>query len=338
MTAPLQGHSALLLRPLARVLGRLDIDAERFLLDVGIDDATSDDAYVPALKVERALQALAAERSDPTFALTLAREAAVRPLGLFGHIVWLSGTLRDAFERAARFYSLVTGRATLSLEEHVPQEESGLAVLTRRERGSGAGGTILIEFAFASFALRARAATEGRFRPRAMRFSQAARTAGDARPYEAFFEAPVVFGAELDQLVLDAAQLDLRLSSADPVTAAVILAQANPMVARLAARSTLVDQVRRAAAAEPLASRPSLRAIARRVGVGARSLGRRLAVEEAVTLREIVESVRRERASELLAAGTPVKEVAFLLGFSEPSAFSRAYKRWTGEAPSARRT
>ena len=45
------------------------------------------------------------ERGDPAFGLTLARAAVVRPLGLFGHMVWLSGTVRDALDRAVKFYA-----------------------------------------------------------------------------------------------------------------------------------------------------------------------------------------------------------------------------------------
>ncbi len=324
------GYSALLLRPLAQVLARLDVDSERFLRDVGVTDATREDEYVPVANVDDALEAIAVRRADASFGLTLAR-AIVRPLGLFGHLVWLSGTLRDALLRAARFYSLVTGRATLTLDE---PEGSALATLTRRELDGGRGGRILTEFSFASSVLRARSSTDGRFRVREMRFTH---EASDPRPYVALFEAPIAFGADEDQLVLDAAQLDLPLVSSDPITAAAIEAQASQMIPR-AGHSAFVDEVRRAAAEEVLTSHPSLGAIARRVGLGERSLRRRLAEEETITLRAIVESARRERASALLASGHPVKEVAFLLGFSEPSAFSRAYKRWTGEVPSGRRS
>jgi AraC-like DNA-binding protein len=325
------GYSALLLRPLAQVLARLDVDPTRFLRDVGVTDATREDEFVPVANVDDALLAIATARADESFGLTLAR-AIVRPLGLFGHLVWLSGTLRDALLRAARFYSLVTGRATLTLDE---PKGATLATLTRHQLGGGHGGRILTEFSFASSVLRARSATEGRFHVRAMRFTH---EPSDPRPYEALFEAPMAFGASEDQLVLDVAELDLPLASADPITAAAIEAQATQMIPR-GGHVPLGDRVRRAAA-ELLASDPSLPslpAIARRVGVGERALRRRLAREGSVTLRAIVESVRRARASELLASGHAVKEVAFLLGFSEPSAFSRAYKRWTGETPSTRR-
>jgi AraC-like DNA-binding protein len=92
--------------------------------------------------------------------------------------------------------------------------------------------------------------------------------------------------------------------------------------------------VRRAAAAG-LAQEVTLETIARQLGVSARTLRRNLE-QEGTTLRAVVDEVRRERADELLAAGRPVKEIAFGLGFSEPSAFSRAYKRWTGRAPKSR--
>ena len=72
--------------------------------------------------------------------------------------------------------------------------------------------------------------------------------------------------------------------------------------------------------------------IARDLGISARTLRRNLE-QEGTSLRALVDDVRRERADELLATGTPVKEIAFVLGFSETSAFSRAYKRWTGRPP-----
>jgi len=104
--------------------------------------------------------------------------------------------------------------------------------------------------------------------------------------------------------------------------------------AEAAGKTPFLDRVRRAVADQ--GGTPTLTCVGRSVGVSARTLRRRLE-EEGQSLRGVIEDVRRERADALLAAGTPVKEVAFALGFSEPSAFSRAYKRWTGKAPKATR-
>jgi AraC-like DNA-binding protein len=77
--------------------------------------------------------------------------------------------------------------------------------------------------------------------------------------------------------------------------------------------------------------------VARVLAVSARTLARRLA-EEGTTLGGLVEEARRERALLLLDDHSlSCSEIAFLLGYSEPAAFFRAFKRWTGTTPQALR-
>ena len=317
------GISVALLRPLAELLGRLDVDPARFLSELGVDETMEPNSYIAATSVDDALAAIAERRGDPAFALTLARTASARPLGMFGHLVWLSGTVRDALARAVKFYAVVTRRTTLALDDAGPVATLRMVPVSRTVKR----GRILTEFPFASLALRARDATGGAFALRAVRFAHA----GEALPiYEEVFRAPVAFGAAADEIEIDTEKLDLRLASADPLTAAAIESR----VAQLTAGpppGAFVAKVR-AALAEDLAAPPSPTALARRLGVSPRTLRRHLE-HEGLTLRGTLDTVRREKADELLAAGTPVKEVAFALGFSEPSAFSRAYKRWTGLPP-----
>jgi AraC-like DNA-binding protein len=76
-------------------------------------------------------------------------------------------------------------------------------------------------------------------------------------------------------------------------------------------------------------------AVARALGCGRQTLYRRLR-EERLTYEGLVESVRRRVATRLLRdPAVSVKEVAYRLGFAEPAAFSRAFKRWTGVSPAA---
>jgi AraC-like DNA-binding protein len=304
------------------LLGRLDIDARAFLTALDIDDATGPDTYVAGERVDRLLDELAAARGDPAFGLTMAHIAVVRPLGLFGHLVWLSGTVRDGLERAVKFYSVITRRATLELEHR-----GAITLLHQHRVANVPRGPILTEFLFASFALRVRAATEGRFALRAVRFAHR-KTATPV--YREVFGVVVTFGAPSDELELDTDQLDLPLISADPITSAAIEAKVVNLTAGTTGRSPFLDRARRAAA-DNLAA-PSLAAIGKTLGISARTLRRHLE-QEGMSLRTLVDDVRRERADQLLASGTSAKEVAFVLGFSEPSAFSRAYKRWTGRAP-----
>ena len=318
---PVLGISVALLRPLAELLGKLGVDPTQFLREVGVDEAMAPETYVDGDVVDRRLEAIAAVRRDPALALTLATHAVARPLGLFGHMVWLSGTVRDALTRATKFYAMVTQRSTLRLDE----ERDTAWVRMPPARKQIARGRVLVEFPFASLAMRAREATGGRFKLRAVRFTHA----GEATPaYAEVFGVPVAFGAAVDEVELDAAMLDLRLASDDPITAAALEANVAARIAR--PTSPFVDRARRVIAG--IDCPPTLTAVARGVGVSARTLRRRLE-EEGQSLRAVVDDVRRERADTLLGTGTPIKEVAFALGFSEPSAFSRAYKRWTGRAP-----
>lgn len=325
MTLEQTGISVALLKPMADLVARLGADREAFLSALGIDDDAGPDAYVEGQRVDRVLAELAAERGDPAFGLTLARESLARPLGLFGHLVWLSGTLRDAMTRATKFYGMISRRVTLTLHE-----EKSVATIRQHAVKGARRGSILTEMPFASLALRARAATGGRFALRSVRF---AHPGAPAPAHREVFGVPVVFGAEIDEIAFDAALLDLELAGAEPITAAALEPRAAQLAAEAKAASTLVARVRRIA--EELAGAAEPEAIARRLGMSARSLRRGLE-KEGRTLRAIVDDARRARADAMLEEGIAVKEIAIALGFSEASAFSRAYKRWTGKAPADR--
>jgi AraC-like DNA-binding protein len=309
--------SVALLRPLSELLGKLGEAPAAFLAAVGVTDDMPANAYVPARAVDHALEAIAKRRRDPALALTLATASVARPLGLFGHMLWTSGTLGDALERAVKHYGMVSQRSVLRLET------VGDAVRVRSVAVAGEPrGRILVEYPFASLALRARAATAGTFALRAVRF----RHDGKGGPtYHDVFRAPVEFGARHDELELARDQLALRLEGGDAITQQALEAK----VRELMPGASLVERVR-VAAADRLDASPA--DIARALGVSARTLRRHLE-EDGQTLRGVVDDLRRERADALLARGMTVKEVAFALAFSEPSAFSRAYKRWTGRPP-----
>jgi AraC-like DNA-binding protein len=102
---------------------------------------------------------------------------------------------------------------------------------------------------------------------------------------------------------------------------------------RAAAKLGLADRVRAELLRSARLGLPSLDDVARALGVGARTLQRQLR-EEGTTYAEIIERARGSLAAEYLRDdGLSISEIAYLLAFSEPSAFSRAFKRWTGQTP-----
>lgn len=316
------GISVALLRPLAELLGKLGEDPAAFLAALSVDDTMAPNSYREASLVDRELGAIAKRRGDPALALTLAKISSTRPLGLFGHMLWLSGTLGDALDRAVKHYALVTQRTVLRLDTTGSSVTITSIPMTREPRGR-----VLTEFPFASLALRARHAVGDAFALRAVRFTHAGE---DSAAYTDVFRCPVTFGSRDDQIELDAALLKRPLASADPITSSVLEAKVEQLTE--SATDDFLDRVRRAAG-DKLDGSPEQ--VAQALGISARTLRRHLD-QRGETFRGVIDGLRRAKADDLLARGVSVKEVAFALGFSEPSAFSRAYKRWTGKAPAGR--
>ena len=100
-------------------------------------------------------------------------------------------------------------------------------------------------------------------------------------------------------------------------------------------RRTLAAEVRAAVAAALPDGQPNKSQVARRLGMSERSLHRRLA-DDGHTFQDIATQARRDAAESLLRSSDhTLADVAFLTGFSDQTAFSRAFKRWTGHTPAA---
>jgi AraC-like DNA-binding protein len=152
-------------------------------------------------------------------------------------------------------------------------------------------------------------------------------------PYREVFRAEVRFGVSASGIWMSRGQLDLPVTPGDPRLHAMLTGFAEERLARLPAPGDLVDEVR-AALRRALdgTGRPQAPSIARRLGMSERTLSRRLREHEQ-GFAALLDEVSRGAAVELLERGTTTTEVAFLLGFSELSAFHRAFHRWTGVTP-----
>jgi AraC-like DNA-binding protein len=147
------------------------------------------------------------------------------------------------------------------------------------------------------------------------------------------FLAPVHFGCARTELVFPARLLDLPLPKADPALAALLQRNASALLGSAADRSTFADQVRHEISKVSAPGDLQLAAIARKLGTSARTLQRRLGAE-GISFHQLVRETRSTLAQNYLRKGElAICEIAYLLGFSQPSAFHRAFYRWTGTTP-----
>ncbi|MEM9487763.1 MAG: helix-turn-helix domain-containing protein, partial [Myxococcota bacterium] len=155
-----------------------------------------------------------------------------------------------------------------------------------------------------------------------------------AAAHRAFFGCAVVFEAEHNELVLPTAVVDrIAPVTANPAMAQYFDQRAAEQLRQLKGAQTFSARIQVALLRALASGEPTMGDLARQLGMAARTLRRRLH-DEGVTFRELLDDVRRQRAEQLV--GDPdysVGDIAFLLGFSEPSAFSRAFKRWFGVTP-----
>jgi AraC-like DNA-binding protein len=155
-----------------------------------------------------------------------------------------------------------------------------------------------------------------------------------AQRFEEWFRAPIVWATSPPSLLLARDDLVRPLATGNASVAVATERLAAEYLARLD-REDIRAQVRRHLLGLLPSGVPSQRETARALGLSSRTLHRRLA-EVGTSFGDLLDEMRRELAHDYLRRSDyAVSEVAYLLGFAETSSFNRAFKRWTGQAPSA---
>ena len=190
--------------------------------------------------------------------------------------------------------------------------------------------SVIAEFALASVVHVGQLATVGGWAPRGVWFRHAGR---HRAIYRETFGCDVHFGAKVSELVIPRTALSLPMRDADARLRALI-GRCHGIGIDGEATGSRAAEVRRFVSARLTTGAPSLRDAARALNLPARTLQNQLRAE-GVNYRELVSDVRRALAERYLAEDrltTP--EITLLLGYSEVSAFHRAFSRWTGRTPS----
>ena len=155
----------------------------------------------------------------------------------------------------------------------------------------------------------------------------------DLSAYNRLFRAPLQFDQPVNEMRLDARFLQHPLVQADLGLCTVLDHYAEELLAKLPHSESFLDTVRRIMSQGLRGGDPSLTAIAKQLGYAPRTLQRKLQ-EAGTSYHTLLDDMRRELSIYYLKdAQIAVSEIAFLLGFSETSAFHRAFRRWMGISP-----
>jgi AraC-like DNA-binding protein len=316
--------SVLLVRPLVAALRGGDLAAFWGATDLTPELVADADARLSPSQFCVAWAELARLTGDPTIAL---RIAAATPAGAFGVVEYVcrsAPTLGDALRQWVRYLNLLDDAVVVALE--VEGERACLRVVVESEAPAPASH----ELCFALVAAHARRLASVPVRFDAVDFTH--RTPGDPAAWRRWFDAPVRFGAPTTQLVLPRAALAAPLVTADPNLLTILTRAAEELRREPPRDPSLSAQVTRVLRDVLRSDDANIDHVSRRLGLTPRSVQRRLK-DEGTSFQALRESVRRELAGRYLDEDLSIAEISFLLGFSEPSAFFRAFKRWTGLTP-----
>ncbi|MBZ2170338.1 AraC family transcriptional regulator [Marinobacter sp. F4216] len=156
----------------------------------------------------------------------------------------------------------------------------------------------------------------------------------DVAPYRALFGERVRFGCETNQLRFQREFLDLPLVLSNPVTRRVAEAQCEEQMRTMEAAASAAERVERLLASTREGRLPGLEQVAEQLMVSPRTLRRQLA-EEGLKFKQLQDRIRHKRSLVLLRRPElTLDTVADALGYSDPSNFARAFRKWEGMAPS----
>lgn len=291
------------------------------------------DRTIPSRRSEAVWALAERQTGDPNLGLRLGEHSHPAVFGLVGYLMTCSATLAEALEKLVRYSNLLTDGVTGRLFREADLAGVELTVADREDNFLQRAARQPVEASFATLLTVAEALTGRRPRVREVGFAHPAPL--DTTEHIRIFQTTVGFGRPVSRLGFEPEILDAPVVTADPGLRAMFEARAEERLARVARAETLAERVRERLLRSVTETSPTLAAVARDLGLSERSLQRRLG-EEGTTFLALLDAARRELAClHLENPAVSVAEVAFLLGFSEPSAFHRFFKRKTGETPDA---
>ena len=286
------------------------------------------DARIPFSQIAALYEHGARLSGDETFGLHVGEHVDPTNFDVLGYSVINSPTFGDALDRVVRYNSIWTNGSCFAVEsgkEHTSVVYVYLddSITERRQDA---------EMTFAALVVLGRRATNVDWSPGEVRFQHERPI--DISEHERIFQCPVFFGAATNEVVFDSKYLSLPIVKADAGLCALIDRHANELLARYPREDSLVERVRTLMKDVLNGGDASLETIAEKLGMSARTLQRKLHAL-GTSHQELLDEMRKDLALRYLRQpGMAVCEVTYLLGFSESSAFHRAFKRWTGTTPS----
>lgn len=273
----------------------------------------------------RMLDVAAIHLADPLIGLHVGQTINPRHLGILGPVFASCETLAAALQKLERYQRLIFDVTPMS------QRMGKNWVELVWESGEYHPGALVNETGFAVLIQFCRGLVRGPGHPLRVEFAHAG--PADVRPYEDWFGCPVRFDRPEALVRVGLDLLASPLKSPDPALMQVLEQHAERMLAQLPQQEEIVESLRKAIASALREGEPDIEKISAKLACSSRTLQRRLQ-QTGTSFRGELNLVRHELATSYLRdPRLQIVDIALLLGYSEHSAFTRAFREQTGMTP-----
>ncbi|EUC71311.1 MAG: AraC family transcriptional regulator [Alcanivorax borkumensis] len=312
---------------------RAGVDLSYALVASGISNEDLEDPQSRiSMAIENQLLSQAiADSADPLFGLHMGEGIRPRFMGELGYASMSSATLGDAIELMIPFMEVTTEYAQLRFEWREYHGDKTLCLMWESDLEALPTYPARVDANFAAAIIYGRWLIGQELNPTQILFKHSPQ--GDETEYQRIFRCNVSFGQPENAIVLPAHMLDLPLRDADPEVHKVARSRMQRAVTQYHARDNLLEQVRLEIQNRLQQGVPQLEPIADQLGIKPWTLRRQLRAEN-TDFSSLLEDERRRLACDwLLHSERSVNQIALDLGYSEQSAFNRAFKRWFSITP-----
>jgi len=274
-----------------------------------------------------ALHELLDERLGPGFSVRIGQQMQIDDYGVLGLSWRTCANAGEIFQRSERYFKLLSNTYVFRVNE-----ADGLSTITLHRPAHRRGVALSNQATFSATVVVLQAMTETDIAPVQVAFQH--EPPRSLAGYHEAFGCPVLFGQPHNCITYTTAALATRTAKADESIHRFLMERVAEETKGIEVSPNRVAEDVELLIKDALPSGiPSIVQIGQHMGMSNRTLTRRLA-ENGVTFRDLIKKTQEAVAKNLLkGTTTSVAEVAFQTGFSEQSAFNRAFKRWTGLSP-----
>ncbi len=302
---------------------------DQILTTLGLDRAVFSRAEgsIACSVFARVLEEAARATADPCFGLHFGERFNPKNNGPLVYVVLNSPTIAVGFETAARYLHVQNEAAKMSFNTegeraYVQYLLADPEIETPRQHN---------EYSMAVVLNTLRMMVGSHWVPQEVHFAHEA--AGQASEHVRVFGAPVLFGCSANALVIEREFFERQVPAADQRLYRILKRYLERVLSEMPRESNFVVSVRKTIGESMRDGDPKLTRVAKKIAMSPRTLQRQLK-EHGVDFKQLMDDTRRRFALNYLRdRRNTLTEIAFLLGYSELSAFNRAFRRWTGSTP-----